>query len=139
MNMNQDKTLPPLPEKKQEPQVIYVERAESKKGKGCFGIGCGIFGFSFPLAVIILILGLLYLVFYRPVGLWTPFVNFLNDDLIVRQFDGKTYESAKVEVEKQVTKVGANEVFIDEDQLTALTRKKFPELPNLVAIIENNE
>ncbi len=120
----------PEPSKEIEKEIVYVERG--KNGNGCIpGCGCRTFGCGGCLVLILLIVGLLYLVIAKPDALWKRFVDFLNNDINVEQFNNLSYEDATAELNNQIDNIGDNQIVITENQLTAIGRKNIPQLKNL--------
>jgi hypothetical protein len=116
-------------------KVVYVERDRRRRG----GLGCRSIILILVLLTLAICCGTIYIFVSKPTGVWDSVVNFLNADLVLPEYDNTTYESAATEIEQQVQSVGANEVVITEDQLTALARGNLEQLNEILVDVQEGK
>lgn len=139
------RSAPPLPMNKSkfrrydEEDEDDFEDDRRYRGRGCAtGCGCRSIACGGLLVILLLVVGTVFIIVNKPSGLWNSVVTFLNAGVNVPEYNGTTSEEAKNSINDQITKVGENQVEIDEDEFTAIVKERVPDLKNPSIDIEAN-
>ncbi len=94
---------------------------------GIRGLGC---------IIMLLFLGCCFLTLYviinKPVTLWNPAVDILNNGFVYPNYQKQLSTTIESEIISQIKTVGENDVYISNDQLTYLLQEKLPQFNDLV-------
>jgi len=112
---------------------------EYKRGSGCFtGMGCNIAGCLVSLLLILCCLGTIFTIVNRPAFIWDRVVTFLNTGLNLPTYQNTNPTFIEESIISNI-KNGQNDIYITEDQLTAIARERLTQLKDLRFDIENGE
>ncbi|MEP7103942.1 MAG: hypothetical protein ABI721_04520 [Candidatus Dojkabacteria bacterium] len=129
---------PPLPMNQSSFRQSEPRRRESDDRPGCITAGCGCraFGCGIFIVIVLFIIGAVFIVVNKPSGIWDSVVTFLNAGVAIPEYNGTTSDSAKNKINDQITKVGENQITMDQDSFTAIVRERLPDLKNPVVEIK---
>ncbi len=132
-------SLPAQPVAPTQPIVQQTKVIEYKRGNGCFsGMGCNLAGCLISLLLILCCVGSLLIIVNRPAFIWDRVVSYLNTGINLPQYVSTDSTFIEENIISNI-KNGQNDIYITEDQLTAIARERLTQLKDLRFDLESGE